>query len=209
MGECLIFCNFFVTNPASETYISIGLYINMFGGKGMFHTEGFIDKDTYGLRGRVYSLAAELEGQPWYLWCVVGRKAGKGDKGLLEVLEFWRKQTLLTKGCKGVAYVQRELNRLGSYLERSGQLNGVWGEIRLFMYYQGTFYRWGDDDGKYMEDNGLRAYLSPDFARRLEGDSLERLANNLELHLLKGYSMGQMDRGFFMVWEDTYAGSKG
>lgn len=175
----------------------------------MFHTEGFIDQDTYGAKGPIYSLAVKKDGQAWYLWCVTDKKAKKGDKGLTEILDFWLRQTLLTKGCKEGAYVQRELNRLGSYLEKSGQLNGVWGEIRLFMYYQGRFYRWGDEEGQYMAENGFQAYLSPRFTEKLEGNSLEQLANNLELYLLKGYSTGQMGRGFFMVWEDTYADSKG
>lgn len=194
----------------------------------MYHTEGFVNKYTMNMDEHIIMLALEEQGRPWYLWCVV-KKAVANTEVLRQVLSFWLKQTLLTKGCKGRVSTQRELNRLGGYLQNMECANGVLEDVQLFMYYQGEFYGWDstsltgicfsdDEEGKKEQQykeiaSGVYGYVSEDTlweqycCRDNKGGNLEaeKLANEWELSLLKACSTGDIQEGFFLIWEDKGA----
>ncbi len=185
----------------------------------MYHTEGFINPYTFDAKEHIIMLALEIKGQAWYLWCVT-KEAIAETEALKQVLSFWLQQTLLTKGCKSEAGTQRELNRLGSYLQKGRSYGEAIEDVALFMYYCGRFYRWDSDmygnNGKnsvnehkkiYREiTNGIYAYVSEDRLweqydeRNVQSDAL---ANEWELDLLEFCSLGKIKEGFFFIWEDN------
>lgn len=191
----------------------------------MYHTEGFVNRHTIGSEKHIIMLVLEQDGRLWYLWCVIKKGVAKADV-LKQVLSFWLQQTLLTKGCKAPTSVQRELNRLGGYLQNMDQSKIAVDDMEMFMYYQGRFYQWDSnglsgngycdydtEDGRkrYREiAKGVYGYVSEDglweqdcWSNAVrEKDEIEALANSWELALLESCSLGEIEQGFFLIWED-------
>lgn len=190
----------------------------------MYHTEGFVNRHTIDIEKHIIMLALEQEGRPWYLWCVIKETVAKIEV-LKQVLSFWLQQTLLTKGCNSQTSAQRELNRLGGYLQNMDQGKLMLDDIELFMYYQGHFYQWnsemwcGDESVKTVHTDsklyreiakGVYGYVSEDelwtqyLCSNDESANIdpETLANAWELSLLESCSLGNIEHGFFLIWED-------
>lgn len=177
----------------------------------MYHTEGFVNKHTMDSKKHIITLALEKEERPWYVWCIV-RKAVVETHVFRQVLSFWLQQTLLTGGKKSSVYVQRELNRLGGYLENMKELPVDVGDILLFMLYDGKLYCWDSENlgfcNNIMElSGGVYGYVSEEgFLEQYPiGDfQTEIIANRLELSLLKACQKGEMEDAFFLIWEDKH-----
>jgi len=190
----------------------------------MYHTEGFVNKHTINAEKHIIMLALEEEGRPWYLWCVV-KEAIVPIEFFKQVLSFWLQQTLLTKGCNVPTSAQRELNRLGGYLRNMDGVELRFDEMELFMYYKGRFYHWNSEmwsDGNevvhmpktYWEiSKGIYGYVSEEELRtqyqcrdvNTVNTRLEELANAWELSLVELCSLGKIEHGFFLIWEDKGA----
>ncbi len=185
----------------------------------MYHTEGFVNKYTINAEEHIIVLTLEIKGRPWYLWCVI-KEAVATTKSLEQVLSFWLKQTLLTNGCTSRAATQRELNRLGSYLQKEKCEKTTVGNIALFMYYQGQFYQWDSElwSGKIYAEcvkvnqkqyreiaRGIYAYISVETLWEqceICDFKWDALANEWERCLLEACILGKIEQGFFMIWED-------
>ena len=190
----------------------------------MYHTEGFVNRHTINTEKHIIMLALEQEGRAWYLWCVVKEGVAKIEE-LKQLLSFWLQQTLLTKGCNAPASAQRELNRLGGYLQNMDRDKFATDDIELFMYYQGRFYQW---DGNGLSENCYCDYCTEDAMKKYREISTgiygyvseetlwtqylcdndkpaiepEALANFWELSLLESCNIGEIEHGFFLIWED-------
>lgn len=184
----------------------------------MYHTEGFINKESYFTGGHMYSFAMGQGEQVCYFWCVLYKYTGISKRNLREGLDLWLKQTLLFELSKGSVYVQKELNRLGTYLTERGMLYGIEETPQLFLYAGGTLYRFGEElfvvkqkrrKGCFTRLKDSCVYVSPRLWAMSEvkgavksGQCEKReLANSLEVLMCRGQSSGELERGFFMVWE--------
>ena len=186
----------------------------------MYHTEGFVNKYTMDFGKHIVMLSLEEGGCPWYVWCVV-KKAVVDKEWLRQVLSFWLQQTLLTNGICEVKYAQRELNRLGGYLQNVDPVKVQMDDVQLFMYYRGAFYRWESDyvvknrsvqganlhreisEGMYgyVSEEGLwEQYEKQPFGEKVQA---EELANHWETSLMEACSKGEVEEGFFFIWEDA------
>ena len=191
----------------------------------MYHTEGFVNKYTMDFGKHIVMLSLEQAGCAWYVWCVVKKPVAERE-WLRQVLSFWLQQTLLTNGICDVKYAQRELNRLGGYLQNMSSSKVPIEDIRLFMYYKGAFYRWESESlarqnppcnsNLYREiSEGIYGYVSEEslweqYERCQDADGMkaEELANAWELSLLKACGDGKVEDGFFLIWEDAVGFSK-
>lgn len=187
----------------------------------MYHTEGFVNKRAMNAEKHIVMLALEEDGRPWYLWCVMKESIVKTEL-IRQVLSFWLQQTLLTKGCSRPGSVQRELNRLGGYLQKMDKGAAETDDVELFMYYQGRLYQWDMNNGYGMREKmkgygeitkGVYGYVSEEelWSRYMcdkkgrANMNPEALANAWELSLLEACSTGEIEHGFFLVWEDKSA----
>lgn len=191
----------------------------------MYHTEGFVNKYTIDIKRHIIMLTLEQHSRPWYVWCVM-RKAIAETELLQQELSFWLQQTLLINGICNIRYAQRELNRLGGYLQNRDSLKVKRKDIHLFMYYQGGFYSWDSDsvlrqNGKsnrklYREiSQGVYGYVSEEalwehYDKHCGEDSfrVEELANEWEMSLIEACGNGELEDAFFLIWEDTVDFSK-
>ena len=191
----------------------------------MYHTEGFVNKHTINMKEHIIMLALEEKGCPWYLWCVLKKTIADTDV-LKQVLSFWLRHTLLTNGCSNETSAQRELNRLGGYLQNLEASKMDIEDVRLFMYYQGKLYGWENESafrGESAQDRttyrkiseGIYGFVSEEGLwedynkhRKKEYIKVEELANMWEMSLVEACSNGIVEDGFFFIWEDTVDFSK-
>ena len=179
----------------------------------MYHTEGFVNKYTIDSKKHIITLALKKDGRSWYVWCII-KKAVVETNMFRQVLSFWLQQTLLTRGNQSIAYVQRELNRLGGYLQNMKSSHIELQNVELLMFYEGEFYHWDDEDiglkkGVYKElSKGFYGYVSEEGlwnVYRGDEESVEETANRMELSLLEACQNGETEEGFFLIWEDDGA----
>ncbi len=117
----------------------------------MYHTEGYVDRLTYFADGHIRSFGMELKDRSCYLWCVSPQqKEGEWQRDSLEeVLSKWFYQELVAVFAKGSVYVQKELNRLGAYLEGKGNnIKLAGGKIQLYLYWSGELFIYGKQEGR-------------------------------------------------------------
>lgn len=181
----------------------------------MYHTEGFVNKHTMDMSKHIVMLSLEQNERPWYVWCVT-KKSIVGREVLHQALSFWLQQTLLTNGICEQIYAQRELNRLGGYLQNMDPKKIRIEDIKLFMYYQGGFYKWENDGVASKQHHkgqnwreigqGIYGYVSEESLWEQYEANLSRpeeIANALELSLVEACEKGEMEDGFFLIWEDS------
>ena len=193
----------------------------------MFHTEGYLDRQTYAAKEFITAWSLQKEKSMCYFWCVWKKPAGRNGSSegsiFWQELESWFYGELVKKLGKGKAELERELERLGRRLERGGSADEAKKNAPfLCLYYQGQIYTYGvEKDGIWAMEGHKGIYL---WVRRAGAESksaeeggilpgtesffteasgtMEEQANNLQTKLLKAMSAGILEKSFFFLWED-------
>lgn len=192
----------------------------------MFHTEGYLDRQTYVAREHITAWSLQKEKSMCYFWCVWKEPAaGRDDSAgsvFLQEIEVWFYGELVKKLGKGRAELERELERLGRWLGRGDSSHKAKTAPFLCLYYRGQIYMYGDaSDGIWAVKGHRGIYLwhrragaeakSAEEGTILQGTelflagsscTLEELANSLQAELLKAMSAGTLEKSFFFIWED-------
>lgn len=158
----------------------------------MYHTEGYLDKETYFTKGHLWSNAIIHQGKVCYFWFVKDREAEVCAQMDI-VIQEWMQRELVCALDKGHAAIGRELNRFGAKLNAG----------KMHLYYGQQFYSYGDEENfRSFAENGVWVYMSPDLGI-VEGKCCaEYLGNQLKTVMLLAMSEGLMEQGYFLIWED-------
>ena len=159
----------------------------------MYHTEGYVNPNTYFTKGHVWSFQIVQGKSLCYFWCVLREEVKKKGNMFTQRLEEWFWQELAPFLEKGPLSIQRELNRLGEHFRALKEIYGLQEVPRLHLYFQGQMYHYGIE-----LEQKWRQYDVP------EGLEPEETANRLKADMLKEQSLGLLDWGYFMIWEDDY-----
>jgi len=201
----------------------------------MYHSEGYVDRQTYLAGGNIWNLRMEQDGNSCYFWYVLpaGMEHPVRKCDLKRILGDWFYQELPMALERGSVYIQKELNRFGEYLR--GNLEWP----LLYLYYNKKMYFNGKDaeevgwnviGGMGMcvssemtmaadimhsvsEGNKARAELadviftgkSVESKKTARYKCMAKLGNDLKRSMLKALSEGKLELGFFLIWEDEYA----
>lgn len=167
----------------------------------MYHAEGYLDRQTYFTRERITSLVIEKEKSICYFWCVW--KAPMQNPGDVKALKTWFYGKLAPQLDGGAMTIRKELERFGSM--------GLKTPLLLCLSFQGNIYTWGEEKNgiwRFQGNRGLYLWTDPLYLRAEEAlqrryDTLEEQANSLQAGFLKSMSEGQLEQGFYFVWEDN------
>ncbi len=178
----------------------------------MYHTEGYLDKQTYFTKGHIFKFAMAQGKSLCYFWCVLEKTFSGGEREFEARLKKWFLQELVVQLEKGRVYIQKELNRFGSYLMKNRECYSV-GEVPfLCVYFQGQVYVCGGGESAgficFKEHKGV--YLSPSLRNVQEirecverEISLEEKGNHFKACMLRAMSEGVLESGYFFLWEDS------
>ena len=171
----------------------------------MYHTESFLNKNTYFSKGHIWSFAMAQSGSLCFFWCVLE----SGDDGSSEIeaaLANWFEQELPYFLEKGEAIIQKELNRFGEWLGRLDKAQKDVNMPILYLYFKGKIYAYGSDKAVFEQYKGHRGViLWPYNGEYVRGKkTIEEAANDLKTDMLKAMSRGELELGYFMMWEDEY-----
>ena len=171
----------------------------------MYHTEGFLDKNTYFSKEHIWSFAMAQRGSLCLFWCVVeGENDGQDERKT--ALETWFLRELTHALEKGGATIQKELNRLENWLSGFDKAQKDVKSPKLYLYFQGKIYACraeGSDFRQYREHRGVIMWPY-NRADVWDERTIEEAANDLKVSMLKTMSRGELELGYFMLWEDAY-----
>lgn len=159
----------------------------------MYHTEGYLDQNTYFTKGHIWSFQLAQGKSLCYFWCVLKEGVKENGDMFTQRLEKWFWQELAPFLEKGQLSIQRELKRLGEHLHAHKDIYGLQEVPRLHLYFQGRMYHYGKELEKMWTWYNVA-----------EGWEPEKAANRLKVDMLRAQSKGQLDWGYFMIWEDSY-----
>lgn len=181
----------------------------------MYHTEGYVDKQTYFTEGNIRSLCMEQNGRNCYFWLVQAIDMEEANRTNVRVLYNWFYQELPLLLDRGNVYIQKELNRFGDFWKK--ETKGERERTFMYLYYHGQMYFYGGDAGvcqwSVMDGIGMcisgglveNDYQFTENGRKLERDRcMAWLGNELQRELLKLLSEQKLEQGYFMIWEDAY-----
>lgn len=192
----------------------------------MYHTEGYLDQNTYFAKGHIWGNAIEHQGSICYVWCVSEQKMaaeafcheadGSVDFERTDnAVKRWIHQELAVALGKGQVSIQKELNRFRAFTKK-----------KLYLYYRGHFFADGNDDLWQFLTKGIGIFVSPTVSRLPEFGQLlqaqgvisgeeitgkcadvnaEQLGNRLKTVMLRAMSEGKFEQGYFFIWEDENA----
>ena len=192
----------------------------------MYHTEGYLDRQTYVAREYITAWSLQKEKNMCYFWCVwkepVGRKDSRTGNALVQETESWFYKELVKKLGKGRAELERELERLGGWLQRGFRVHAAPNAPFLCLYYRGQIYTHGEENdgiwaikghrGMYLwykrtetepgtaEEGDILTWTEPFYAEA--SWTMEEQANRLQTKLLTAMSRRILEKSFFFVWED-------
>lgn len=177
----------------------------------MYHTEGYLDKQTYFTKGHIFKFAIAQGKSLCYFWCVLEKGLSGGEREFEARLKKWFLQELVVQLEKGGVYIQKELNRFGNCLFKCREHYGVQEEPFLCVYFRGQVYACGGDErvgfGRFKGHKGV--YLSPSLRsvkaimECVEKEiSLEEKGNRFKACMLRAMSEGELECGYFFLWED-------
>lgn len=188
----------------------------------MYHTEGYLDRQTYFHKGHIWSGAMVHLEHVCYVWFVAGereeccgkrqrcagREISEKEPRMEARLRHWMQHELVCALERGTIAVQKELNRIGTCLG-----------MRVYLYYRGELF---SDSGKAayvaLASAGAGVFLSQAVAKseyvqeivaqykadNRTGVGLEHLGNDVKTSLLRAMSEGMLEQGYFLLWEDRY-----
>ncbi|MBO5347455.1 MAG: hypothetical protein J6A45_04910 [Lachnospiraceae bacterium] len=160
----------------------------------MYHTEGYLDQNTYFAKGHIWSFQLAQGKSLCYFWCVLKEGVKENSDMFTQRLEKWVWQELAPFLEKGQLSIQRELKRLGEHLRAHQSIYGLQEVPRLHLYFQGKMYHYGTELEKmWSQHDEMAEDLEP-----------EEVANRLKVDMLREQSMGHLEWGYFMMWEDDY-----
>ena len=177
----------------------------------MYYTEGYVDKQTYFIKGRIWSNAMMHQGNICYIWCVSDGKMEEEyldqTKECIEIynkvesaLRKWIHQELSIALGNGQVAIQKEVNRFNAFWEK-----------KVYVYYQGHLFTSDEGSGLWQVSiMGVGVFISSTFHRFYEVEwskkcTVEQLANQLKTRMLLAVSEDKIEKGYFFVWEDTDA----
>ena len=144
----------------------------------MYHTEGYLDKQTYLNEGHIYCKTILYQGKICYIWCVTEHmeKSRKEWKRLKKKIRRWTTWELTGSLAKGTVDVQKELNRFRAFLnsfvkDEKSEKEEAGGSrekrILLHLYHKNMF--WGFGEGSWwFVSNSLGLYVSEDVSNLTE-----------------------------------------
>ena len=180
----------------------------------MYHTEGYVDRQTYFTEGNIRSLCMGQNGRNCYFWLVQKGLEEKMNRKNVQSLYNWfyRELPLLLE--RESVYIQKELNRFGDFWKEK---TGGEEQILMYLYYRGQMYFYGGDGGacQWSVIDGIGMCISAGLAengyqfteqsRKLDRKScMAWLGNELQRELLKLFGEQKLEQGYFMIWEDEY-----
>ncbi len=117
----------------------------------MYHSEGYVDRQSYFIKGNMWNFGMEQGGRCCYFWYVMpyGTETSERKSKLVSVLPDWFHQELPVALERGGIYIQKELNRFGAYLseawKEAQQPDVPEGWPLLYLYFNGRMYFCGKD----------------------------------------------------------------
>lgn len=172
----------------------------------MYHTEGYLDKNTYFAKGHIWGNAIVHQGNICYVWCVAAseKEAERADsvEETDSMVRQWVHQELVVALGKGQVSIQKEVNRFGAFMKK-----------KLYLYYKGHFFAGGDNNLWRCIAKGVGVYASltvsrlPEFEQLIQSGNVtsEQMGNLLKTAMLGAMSEGRLEQGFFLLWEDDNA----
>jgi hypothetical protein len=172
----------------------------------MYHTEVYLDQKTYFAKGHVWSKVILFQGAVCYLW-YVNKVQGMNDTEVEIKMSFWMREDFASLLEKESILIQKALNRL---------VGGLGGGV-LHLYYRGQFFSssgdmpngiviWGQGKCMYMSkslENIFTEFGIEEIEKELLLKSVEQVANEWKVRLLKLMAQDSLESGYFLVWEET------
>lgn len=171
----------------------------------MYHTEVYLDQKTYFTKGHVWSKVMLFQGAVCYVWYV--NKVQRMDEAEIEIkMRFWMREDLSGILEKESIWIQKALNRLAG---------GLGGGV-LYLYYRGKFFSssgnmpngiviWGQGKCMYVSkslENIFTEFGIEEIKKELLLKSVEQVANEWKVRLLKLMVQDGLESGYFLVWEE-------
>ncbi len=173
----------------------------------MYHTEVYLDQKTYFAKGHIWTKVMLFQGAVCYLWYV--SKSQRLDESEFErEMSFWMREELPGVLEKKSIFIQKALNRLaGGFFE---------GELHL--YYRGKFFSSSSDiqKGIVILGKGKGMYISKalqnifmefgiaEMEKELSHRSVEQMANEWKVRLLKHAMQESMEGVYLLFWEENF-----
>ena len=172
----------------------------------MYHTEVYLNQETYFAKGHIWTRAVLHQGYICYLW-YVSKMEKLEDKNVEEKMNFWLMEELGGSLKKGRIFLQKELNRLAGRL----------GDGALHLYYKGQFisYMQNNEKGRIFLERDRGMYMSDSLDEILEEhgmekarkellqDTAERVANLWKERMLKAMIKGRLKGGYLLLWQEN------
>lgn len=173
----------------------------------MYYADGFLNKETCFSKGHIWHFGMVWQDKRCLLCCVVEDRIKKDASEMEAVLRKWFEQELPYALEK--SEIQKEWKRFGTWLKKwYGTGMGVKSPV-LYLALGKEIYSTESDEAVLSRFKGHRgvilkpASLIEDFDESPE-QSIEERANRWKADMLRAMSIGHLEQGYFIVWEDAY-----
>ena len=175
----------------------------------MYYTDGFLNKETYFSKGHIWHLGMMWQDKRCLLCCVVEGRIKKDASEMEVLLRKWLEQELPCVLEKDTFAIQKEWKRFGTWLKKWYGAGMDTKAPVLYLVFGKEIYSTESEEAVFSQFKRHRgvilkpASLIGDFNESPE-QSMEEMSNRWKADMLRSMSTGNLEQGYFIVWEDAY-----